>query len=177
VVLVSTAHHPPHADVRIRPVETASEMLEALREELRGADLLVMAAAVADFKPAERAPEKIRREERDELVLRLEKNVDILAELGREPGAEGVFRVGFAAEGRELERSGREKIERKGLDAILANDVTRSDIAFGVDHNAGVLLFRDGARVEIERVTKREMADLILDALVARLTSTRAEGG
>jgi phosphopantothenoylcysteine decarboxylase/phosphopantothenate--cysteine ligase len=177
VVLVTTAHHPTHADVRLRPVETASEMLEALREEQRGADLLVMAAAVADFKPAERAPEKIRREERDGLVLRLEKNVDILAELGREPGAEGVFRVGFAAESRELERSGREKIERKGLDAILANDVTRSDIAFGVDHNAGVLLFRDGARVEIERVTKREMADLILDAVVARLTSTRAEGG
>ena len=60
---------------------------------------------------------------------------------------------------------------------ILANDVTRSDIAFGVDHNAGVLLFRDGTRVEIERVTKREMADLILDAVVPRLTSTRQAGG
>jgi phosphopantothenoylcysteine decarboxylase/phosphopantothenate--cysteine ligase len=67
----------------------------------------------------------------------------------------------------------REKIEAKGLDAILANDVTRSDIAFGVDHNAGVLFFRDGARIDIERVTKREMADRILDAVVPRLTSQR----
>jgi phosphopantothenoylcysteine decarboxylase/phosphopantothenate--cysteine ligase len=131
---------------------------------------------VADFRPAEQASEKIRREERDELVLRLEKNVDILAELGRQPGAEGVFRIGFAAEGKEFERKGQEKIERKGLDAILANDVTRSDIAFGVDHNAGVLLFRDGTRVEIDRVTKREMADLILDAVVPRLTSRGTAG-
>jgi phosphopantothenoylcysteine decarboxylase/phosphopantothenate--cysteine ligase len=171
VALVSTALHPEHPGVRLRPVETASQMLEALREEVRGADLIVMAAAVADFRPAERAPEKIRREERGELVLRLEKNVDILAELGREPGAEGVFRLGFAAEGKEFEQKAWEKIERKGLDAILANDVTRSDIAFGVDHNAGVLLFRDGTRVEIERVTKRTMADLILDAVVPSLTS------
>jgi phosphopantothenoylcysteine decarboxylase/phosphopantothenate--cysteine ligase len=176
VVLVSTAHHPPHAGVRSRAVESASEMLEALRGELRGADLLVMTAAVADYRPAERAPEKIRREERGELVLRLQKNVDILAELGREPGAEGIFRIGFAAEGREFERRAQEKIERKGLDAILANDITRSDIAFGVDHNAGVLLFRDGTRVDIERVTKREMADRILDAVVPRLTSTRLGG-
>jgi phosphopantothenoylcysteine decarboxylase/phosphopantothenate--cysteine ligase len=177
VVLVSTAHHPQHAGVRLRAVESATEMLEALRAELPGADLLVMTAAVADFRPAERAPEKIRREERGELILRLQKNVDILAELGRDPGAERIFRVGFAAEGKEFERKAQEKIERKGLDAILANDITRSDIAFGVDHNAGVLLFRDGTRVEIERVTKREMADRILDAVAPRLTSTRlAEG-
>jgi phosphopantothenoylcysteine decarboxylase/phosphopantothenate--cysteine ligase len=177
VVLVSTAHHPPDAGVRLRAVESASEMLEALREELPGADVLVMTAAVADFRPAERAAEKIRREERDELVLRLERNVDILAELGRVPGAEGIFRIGFAAEGREFERRAQEKMERKGLDAILANDVTRSDIAFGVDHNAGVLLFRDGTRVDIERVTKREMADRILDAVVPRLSSPRPAAG
>jgi phosphopantothenoylcysteine decarboxylase / phosphopantothenate---cysteine ligase len=177
VVLVSTAHHPPHAGIRSCAVESASEMLKALRAELPGADLLVMAAAVADFRPAERSPEKIRREERGELVLRLEKNVDILAELGREPGAEGIFRIGFAAEGKEFERRAREKLERKGLDAILANDITRSDIAFGVDHNAGVLLFRDGTRVDIDRVTKREMADRILDAAVPRLTSTRPATG
>jgi phosphopantothenoylcysteine decarboxylase/phosphopantothenate--cysteine ligase len=170
VTLVSTARHPGHAGVRLVPVETASEMLEALRRELRGADLLVMAAAVADFRPEQRAPEKIRREERSELVLRLERNTDILAELAREPGAEGVFRLGFAAEGGELERRAVEKIERKGLDGILANDVSRADIAFGSDHNAGLLLFRDGTRIELERMGKREMADRILDAVVPRLT-------
>jgi phosphopantothenoylcysteine decarboxylase/phosphopantothenate--cysteine ligase len=170
VTLVSTARHPGHAGVRLVPVETASEMLEALRRQLRGADLLVMAAAVADFRPEQRAPEKIRREERSELVLRLERNTDILAELAREPGAEGVFRLGFAAEGGELERRAVEKIERKGLDGILANDVSRADIAFGSDHNAGLLLFRDGTRIELERMGKREMADRILDAVVPRLT-------
>lgn len=169
VVLVSTAAHPPHPGVQLRPVETATEMLEALREEISGADLLVMAAAVADFRPALAEAEKIRREERGELVLRLERNVDVLAELAREPAARSVFKVGFAAEGADLEARAREKLERKGLDAILANDVTRKDIAFGSDHNAGVLLFRDGTRVEIERVTKREMADRILDAVVPRL--------
>lgn len=169
VVLVSTAAHPPHPGVQLRPVETATEMLEALREEISGADLLVMAAAVADFRPALAEAEKIRREERGELVLMLERNVDVLAELAREPAARSVFKVGFAAEGADLEARAREKLERKGLDAILANDVTRKDIAFGSDHNAGVLLFRDGTRVEIERVTKREMADRILDAVVPRL--------
>jgi phosphopantothenoylcysteine decarboxylase/phosphopantothenate--cysteine ligase len=170
VALVTTAHHPSHPGVRQVPVETAAEMLAALRTELPGADLLVMAAAVADFRPAERATEKIRREDRTELVLRLEKNLDLLAELAREPGAEGVFRLGFAAESTDLEGKAAEKIQRKGLDAILANDVSRRDIAFGSDHNAGVLLFRDGTRIEIERVTKREMADRILDAVAPRLT-------
>jgi phosphopantothenoylcysteine decarboxylase/phosphopantothenate--cysteine ligase len=151
-------------------VETAAEMLEALRGALPGADLLVMAAAVADFRPSERAPEKIRREERAELVLRLEKNTDILAELAREPAAQGVFRLGFAAEGDSLESKAAEKLERKGLDGILANDVRRKDIAFGSEHNAGLLLFRDGTRVELERMGKREMADRILDAVAPRLT-------
>jgi phosphopantothenoylcysteine decarboxylase/phosphopantothenate--cysteine ligase len=169
VALVTTAAHPRQA-FRVVPVETAAEMLEALRGALPGADLLVMAAAVADFRPSERAPEKIRREERAELVLRLEKNTDILAELAREPAAQGVFRLGFAAEGDSLESKAAEKLERKGLDGILANDVRRKDIAFGSEHNAGLLLFRDGTRVELERMGKREMADRILDAVAPRLT-------
>jgi phosphopantothenoylcysteine decarboxylase / phosphopantothenate---cysteine ligase len=170
VALVTTAAHPLRPAIRVVPVETAAEMLEALRGELPGADLLVMAAAVADFRPSERAPDKIRREERAELVLRLEKNTDVLAELAREPAAVGVFRLGFAAEGDSLESKAVEKLERKGLDGILANDVRRKDIAFGSEHNAGLLLFRDGTRVELERMGKREMADRILDAVAPRLT-------
>jgi phosphopantothenoylcysteine decarboxylase/phosphopantothenate--cysteine ligase len=170
VALVTTAAHPRRPAIRVVPVETAAEMLEALRGELPGADLLVMAAAVADFRPSERASEKIRREERAELVLRLEKNTDILAELAQEPAVEGVFRLGFAAEGDSLESKAVEKLERKGLDGILANDVRRKDIAFGSEHNAGLLLFRDGTRVELERMGKREMADRILDAVAPRLT-------
>jgi phosphopantothenoylcysteine decarboxylase / phosphopantothenate---cysteine ligase len=169
VVLVSTAHHPPYPGVRVRPVETADEMRLALREELPGAHLLVMAAAVADFRPARRVERKIRREERSELVLELERNEDILRDLAHAPGAEGVYRVGFAAEDADLLAKAQEKIERKGLDAIFANDISRSDVGFAVDHNAGILLLRDGTRLDIERATKREVADQLLDAVVPRL--------
>jgi phosphopantothenoylcysteine decarboxylase/phosphopantothenate--cysteine ligase len=168
-VLVSTAQHPVHHGVRLRPVETAAEMLDALKAEVAGADLLVMAAAVADFRPAKTETQKIRREEREDLVLRLEKNVDILAELSALPGIEGVYRVGFAAEGAELERKAREKLARKGLDAIVANDISRSDIAFGSEYNEGLMVFRDGHLAELARATKREMADRILDQVLGRL--------
>ena len=169
VVLVTTARHPAHPGVRTRPVETAGEMREALREEQRGAHLLVMAAAVADYRPARRVEHKIRREQRAELVLELERNEDIVRELGREPGAEGVYRVGFAAEDADLLGSATGKMERKGLDAIFANDISRSDIGFGAEHNAGILLLRDGSRLDFERTTKRELADRLLDAVVPRL--------
>ena len=169
VVLVSTAQHQPHHGVRLRSVETAAEMLEALKEELTGADLLVMAAAVADFRPVQAEARKIRREDRDELVLRLEKNVDILAQLARQPGTEGVYRIGFAAEDADLERKAADKLARKGLDAIVANDIGRKDIAFASEYNEGLLLFRDGRKVDLPRSTKREMADRILDEALGKL--------
>jgi phosphopantothenoylcysteine decarboxylase/phosphopantothenate--cysteine ligase len=169
VVLVSTAHHPAHPGVRVRPVETADEMRAALREEQRGANLLVMAAAVADFRPVRRVERKIRREQAGNLVLELERNGDIVRDLAREPGAEGVYRLGFAAEDAELLAKAEEKLERKGLDAIFANDISRSDVGFAVDHNAGILLLRDGTRLDIERATKREVADRLLDVVVPRL--------
>ncbi|HEY4028349.1 MAG TPA: bifunctional phosphopantothenoylcysteine decarboxylase/phosphopantothenate--cysteine ligase CoaBC [Candidatus Dormibacteraeota bacterium] len=169
VALVTTAQHPPHPGVRLRPVETAGEMRQALLDEIRGAHLLVMAAAVADFRPARRLPHKIRREERRELVLELVRNEDIVGELGRQPGAEGVYRVGFAAEDAELAAKATDKLERKGLDAIFANDISRSDVGFAVDHNAGILLLRDGTRVDFARMTKREVADGLLDVVVPRL--------
>ena len=170
VVLVTTARHPEHRGVRVVSVETAAEMLEALRSELPGSSILLMAAAVADFRAAQPSGEKIRREQRDSLELRLEKNVDILASLAKEPGAEGVYRVGFAAEGAELERKAQEKLERKGLDAIVANDISRKDIAFGSDFNAATVLFRDGTRVELDRMPKRELADRLLDLVKGRLS-------
>jgi phosphopantothenoylcysteine decarboxylase/phosphopantothenate--cysteine ligase len=169
VVLVSTASHPAHPGIEPQPVETARQMLEALREAQQGADLLVMAAAVADFRPVQAETEKIRREESPELVLRLEKIEDVIAELGREPGAERTFRVGFAAETRDLEAHALEKLERKRLDAIFANDVSRSDIAFGSDQNEGTLYFRSGERVDLPRLEKRELAGRLLDLIVPRL--------
>ena len=169
VTLISTARHAPHPGVRVRPVETADDLRAALHEELPGAALLVMAAAVADFRPSRRVQRKIRREDRPQLVLELERNEDVLGALAADPAAEGVFRLGFAAEDAELETRAAEKLARKGLDAIFANDVSRPDIGFAADHNAGMLLLRDGTRLEFERMTKRELAERLLDAVVPRL--------
>jgi phosphopantothenoylcysteine decarboxylase/phosphopantothenate--cysteine ligase len=124
---------------------------------------------VADFRPLTVQAGKVHREENDGLVLRLEKVPDILAELSAAPGAERVYRVGFAAEGEDLERRAVEKIERKRIDAIVANDIRRRDIAFGSEYNEAVMYFRGGERVELPRSTKRVMADRILDLVRERL--------
>jgi phosphopantothenoylcysteine decarboxylase/phosphopantothenate--cysteine ligase len=173
VVLVSTAAHPAHNGIEVRPVETADEMLGELRAQLNGADLLVMAAAVADFRPAKVAGNKIRREDTAHLTLDLEPIPDLLATVGKEKVGAGVFRVGFAAEGSDLDAKALDKMKKKGLQAIVANDISRKDAGFGSDYNAGVMLFADGTRQEIERMTKREMADLILDLVGPRMTAKR----
>lgn len=170
VVLVTTAQHPEHPGVRVCGVESAADMLQALRQEQAGADLLVMAAAVADFRPARRLEEKIHREDGGgELVLHLERVPDLLAALASEPGAERCYRVGFAAEGADLERRAVEKLARKRIDAIVANDIRRSDIAFGSDDNEAVVHFATGERVELPKTSKRVMADRILDLVRDRL--------
>jgi len=171
VSLVTTASHPAHHGVEVRAVETAGEMLAELERDLAGADLLVMAAAVADFRPARAADHKIRREDTPRLTLELEQIPDLVAALGKEKDAQGVFRVGFAAEGSDLAAKALEKMKKKGLQAIVANDISRKDIAFGSDFNAGVMLFADGTREELPRMTKREMADRILDLVLPHLTS------
>jgi phosphopantothenoylcysteine decarboxylase/phosphopantothenate--cysteine ligase len=169
VVLVTTASHPTHYGVDVRPVETADEMLAELRAQLDGADLLVMAAAVADFRPAKVTDHKIRREETKRLTLDLEPIPDLVATLGLERETADVYRVGFAAEGSDLDAKAGDKMKRKGLQAIVANDISRKDAGFGSDYNAGVILFADGARQEIDRMTKRQMADRILDLVGPRL--------
>ena len=169
VSLVTTAAHPSHHGIEVRSVETAEDMLVELRRRLKGADVLVMAAAVADFRPAKVADHKIRREDTARLTLELEPIPDLLAAIGKEKEAAGVFRVGFAAEGSDLDAKALDKMKRKGLQAIVANDISRKDVGFGSDYNAGVILFADGTRQEVERMTKREMADRILDAIVPRL--------
>jgi len=171
VTLVTAASHPAHEGIEVRFVETAAEMLQELKGRLAGADLLVMAAAVGDFRPARTATGKIRREETPRLSLELEQIPDLVASLGKEKEADGVFRVGFAAESSDLAARALDKMRKKGLQAIVANDVSRKDIAFGSDYNAGVMLFADGTREELPRMTKREMADRILDLVLPRLKS------
>jgi len=171
VTLVTTASHPAHEGIDVRPVETADEMLSELKRDLAGADLLVMAAAVSDFRPARIADEKIPREQTSRLRLELEQVPDLVAALGNEKEGQRVFRVGFAAEGSDLAAKGLEKMKKKGLQAIVANDISRKDIGFGSDHNEGVMLFADGSREDLPRMTKRQMADRILDLVRPRLKS------
>ena len=105
----------------------------------------------------------------EHLTLELEPIPDLVATVGREQGVGRVFRVGFAAEGSDLDAKALEKMQKKGLQAIVANDISRKDVGFGSDHNEGVILFADGTRQEIERMTKRAMADRILDLVGPRL--------
>ena len=169
VTLVTTANHPTHHGVEQRQVATADEMLAELRSEMRDADLLMMAAAVADFRPAKTTEGKIRREDTPKLTLEMESIPDLIATLGKEKDAADVFRIGFAAEESDLAAKAMEKMKRKGLHGIVANDISRKDIGFGSDDNAGIVFFDDGSHHELGKMKKREMADRILDLVVPRL--------
>ncbi len=169
VVLITTAPPPVHPEIRVCRVETADSMLGALRAEIPGADLLAMVAAVADFRPSARVAEKIHRENLEGFSLELEKNVDILAALRADPAAKGVYMLGFAAEGDDFEARAAGKLQSKGLDAIVGNNITEPGVGFGSDDNSGVIIFRAGERVVLERSSKRRMADRILDNIIPRL--------
>jgi phosphopantothenoylcysteine decarboxylase/phosphopantothenate--cysteine ligase len=106
------------------------------------------------------------------MSLELESIPDLVATLGADKDLAGVFRVGFAAEDSELSHKAEEKMKRKGLDAIVANDISLKDSGFGSDYNAGIVFFSDGKRHELDKMTKREMADHILDLVVPRLNKT-----
>src|SRR5437868_8158742 len=154
VRLITTANHPEHHGINMQRVDTSSELLAEMRSQLGGADLLLMAAAVGDFRPAKTAARKIRREETPSLTLELEPIPDLIASLAADESLAGVFRIAFAAEDSDLDTKGMEKMKRKGVQAIVANDISRRDVGFGSDYNAGVLLFADGSRFELEKATK-----------------------
>jgi phosphopantothenoylcysteine decarboxylase/phosphopantothenate--cysteine ligase len=151
----------PYA-VRVVPVRRAAEMRDAVVAECAGADALIMAAAVADYQPAEAAGEKIKRRQ-EALSLSLVRTHDILAEVGRRPG---LVRVGFAAESEDLVANARRKLEERGLDLIAANDVTAEGSGFGSDTNKVTLLDREGEE-GLPIMTKYEVATRILDRVVS----------
>jgi phosphopantothenoylcysteine decarboxylase / phosphopantothenate---cysteine ligase len=135
--------------------------------------VLLMAAAVADFRPAQAAATKLKKEGRDVLELELEPTPDVLSGLAarRRPGQ---LLIGFAAEhGAGAVEYGRGKLERKGLDAVVVNDISRPDIGFEGDHNEVTIVTAAGDR-HVERASKAEVARAICDAIVdlrAKVTS------
>ncbi len=148
-------------------VLTAREMERAVREHAPAADLIVMAAAVADFRPSRPAASKIKKE-RGLPILEMEANPDILAGL-REVAPRAVV-AGFAAETEDLERNARAKLEQKRADFLVANDVSRSDIAFEREDNEVTVFRREGPPVFFGRRPKTELAASLFDLFTATLS-------
>lgn len=147
--------------IALVPVESAADMADAVKERAPEMELIVMCAAVADYRPKRVVAGKMKKSEGD-LVLELERTEDILQSLGAVK-PEGQILVGFAAETDDLLANAQGKLERKNLDWICANDVGRSDIGFGSDENCVTLIGRDGRRYGIGPDTKRAVAEAILE--------------
>ncbi len=165
VTLVSTVRLPTPAGVAVIAVETAAEMQAAMVGAAATHDVIVMSAAVADFRPVAAAVGKIKKHDGvPEIVL--EPTPDILAGLGanKRPGQ---VLVGFAAETSDLLANAQGKLERKHLDLIVANDVSAPGVGFAHDTNAVTLLRPDAKPVEIDLASKRDVARAVIDAVVA----------
>jgi phosphopantothenoylcysteine decarboxylase/phosphopantothenate--cysteine ligase len=152
-------------------VETTAQMRDAVLDLVDGADALIMAAAVADFRPRRAATKKLSRDEG--LTIELEPTEDILAGASAAVRAPGARRprpilVGFAAETGSLERAA-EKLRRKGVDLLVANDVAEAGSGFGTDTNRVTILSADGPEQALPLLSKREVADRILDRVAAAL--------
>ena len=177
VTVVSTVDVEPRPGLDVVPVETAEEMREAMLRYAPAADVVVMAAAVADVRPARSATGKLKKNPSTGLIdgleaIALEATPDILAELGTTRGANQTL-VGFAAETSDLVANARTKLERKGVDMIVANDVSAPQVGFGHSTNAVSLVTRGGSVREVPLADKREIAREILDEVI-RIRGTRA---
>jgi phosphopantothenoylcysteine decarboxylase/phosphopantothenate--cysteine ligase len=172
VVLVSAATSlPPPYGVTVVPVGRAAEMRDAVAAHCQGADALIMAAAVADYEPASAAEHKIKRKG-EAMVIELRETPDILASVRGD-----LVRVGFAAESRDLEKNARDKLQRKGLDLIVANDVTAPGSGFGSDTNQVVILDASGGAERLPLLSKRRVADRVLDRIVPLLKGRQKRTG
>ena len=148
--------------VKITRVVSAREMYEAVINEYSQANIVIKAAAVADYRPKNPGNEKIKKNDQ-ELNLVLEKNPDILWELGQQKKDQ--FLVGFAAETNHLIEYAKEKFEKKNLDLIVANDVTQEGAGFGTDTNIITLITRGGEARSLPLMSKREAAHAVLDKI------------
>ena len=165
VVLVSgpTRTEPP-PEVTLERVRTAAEMAEAVFRHADEATVVIMAAAVADFRPAAAHPGKFKKDQ-GAPVITLEPTPDILAEVSRRR-RDGQIIVGFAAETKNLIENAAAKLRAKHLDLLVANDVTQTDAGFDVDTNIVTLLFPDGRKMPLEKMSKLHVADRVLDQVV-----------
>ena len=158
---------PSPAGVTLTRVTTALEMRDAVLQNLASSQIVIKAAAVADFAPVASSPRKIKKEDGNELTLTFRKNPDILTAIAS--ASPRPFVVAFAAETEALEANAREKLSRKDADLIVANDVGDASIGFDSDQNEVLVIARDGTTTKIERAPKIVIANRILDLVVERL--------
>ena len=164
VTLVSTVDRPTLASITVIPVETAEDMLRAVTCHSDSSDVIVMSAAVADFRPVQRSDGKIKKADGvPEIVL--EKTPDILAGLGARK-REGQILVGFAAETEDLIAHAQDKLVRKNLDLIVANDVSAPGVGFSHDTNAVTILGAGGVLQTVALTDKHHIASAVLDSVV-----------
>jgi phosphopantothenoylcysteine decarboxylase / phosphopantothenate---cysteine ligase len=169
VTLVTAAPAPPpQAGLEVVEVETADEMHAAVRDALPGARVLIMAAAVADWRPRDVAHHKLKKGA-DTLTLELVPTVDILRSLRGDHVATGVFVVGFAAETEHVIENAQAKLDAKELDLIVVNDVSRDGIGMGADDNEVTVIGRDGTLRTIARAPKSVVADAVVRIIASRL--------
>ena len=164
VLVTAPVALPDPPQIRVVPVRSAQDMCDVVLAETVHADALIMAAAVADYRPSVAAEQKIKKTAADEMTIELDKTTDILAT------ARGDFvRVGFSAESENLETNAADKVRRKDLDLIVANDITEEGSGFGVDTNRVVLIDREMAVERLPLLTKYEVGHRILDRVAALL--------
>ncbi|WP_411106650.1 bifunctional phosphopantothenoylcysteine decarboxylase/phosphopantothenate--cysteine ligase CoaBC [Streptomyces sp. cmx-4-9] len=173
LVAANTALADP-AGVDLVRVGTAVQLREAVLEAAKDADVVVMAAAVADFRPAAYASGKIKKKDGQEPApVALVRNPDVLAEVSAQRAREGQVVVGFAAETDEVLANGRAKLRRKGCDLLVVNEVGESK-TFGAEENEAVILSSDGAEVQIPYGPKEALAQAVWDQVAPRLAGRRA---
>jgi phosphopantothenoylcysteine decarboxylase/phosphopantothenate--cysteine ligase len=160
---------PDPAGVKVVRVGTAEELRSAVVEAATHADAVVMAAAVADFRPATRADHKIKKSDADPEPVALVRNPDVLAEIAHDRRRTGQIVVGFAAETDEALANGRAKLAAKGCDLLVVNEVGEGR-AFDTPDNAAVVLGADGSSTEVPLGSKEALADVVWDLVSARLT-------
>jgi len=169
VILISAVNLPVPVGVKLVPVESAVEILIAIQGQ--GAlDALIMAAAVADFRPASRAEQKIKKDADDDSAptIELVRNPDILKTIHKSGNKPRVV-VGFAAESENLLENAQGKLERKGLDMIVANDISASDAGFASDDNRVVILSKDQAPEELPLMSKALVSERIIRRIAEML--------
>ena len=148
---------------KIIKVKSADEMKQAVEADFGGADCVIMAAAVADYRVKNKAEQKMKKTDSDSLTLELIKNPDILKELCTKKTTQKV--VGFCAESENLIENAQEKIRKKGCDYLIANDISRKDIGFASDYNEVVIFNKNGGQKRIERAPKNIIARKILEEI------------